>query len=61
MSNKPQESARGPNPFRVSIVPDGVYVGDGVIFASENLFSSAPVKRLRRSPGMLDESSIRLR
>lgn len=40
MSNKPQESARGPKPFRVSIVPDGVYVGDGVIFASENLFGS---------------------
>ena len=32
----PEESARGPKPFRALIVPGGVYGGDGVIFAPEN-------------------------
>ena len=33
---KLRESARGPGPSRNSIVPDGVYVGGGTIFAPEN-------------------------
>ncbi len=32
----PRESARGPKPFRASIVPGGMYGGCGAIFASEN-------------------------
>ena len=47
MSNKPQESARGPKPFRISIVPGGVYAGDGAIFASENLFSRVKIASLQ--------------
>ena len=36
VKNPPRESARGPKPFRASIVPGGVYGGDGAIFAAEN-------------------------
>ena len=32
----PEESARGPKPFRALIVPGGVYGGGGAIFAAEN-------------------------
>ena len=33
---KLRDSSRGPQPSRTSIVPGGVYGGDGAIFAAEN-------------------------
>ena len=37
---KPQESARGPKPFRTSIVPGGVYAGGGRFLRRKTLFQS---------------------
>ena len=43
----PEESARGRKPFRGSIVPGGVYGGDGAIFAAEIPFSRAKIASLQ--------------
>ena len=38
---KPWESSRGPKSSRASIVPGGVYGGDGAIFVAGNLISQS--------------------
>ena len=47
VKNPPRESARGPKPFRASIVPGGVYGGDGAIFAEENPIFQSKIASLQ--------------
>ena len=39
MAKEPRESARGPKPSRIKIVPGGVYGGGGKIFLEGNPIS----------------------